>query len=63
MPVKPLLFVQTMKEECISDEDFITSSSDDEKKDEPWFPNESEAKKCKLQEQTKDTKKEKFKQG
>ena len=64
MPVKPLLFVQTRKEDEISDEDFmITSGSEDENNDEPWFPNQFEAKKCKDQEDKASAKKEKFKPG
>lgn len=64
MPVKPLLLVQTHKvDEQDFEEDFVTSSSDDDSNDEQWFPNQSEAKRSKVQDEKSSARKEKFKPG
>ena len=51
LPVKPLLYVKRKKVENVSDEDYFSTGSESDQEDKPWFPNQTEAKKQKLEQE------------
>ncbi|XP_065050970.1 zinc finger protein 678-like isoform X2 [Rhopilema esculentum] len=51
LPVKPLLYVKRKKVENVSDEDYFSTGSESDKEDKPWFPNQTEAKKQKIEQE------------